>query len=386
MKVSFLVPDLSWPIVGIAARMARYINGEHEVEIIGPNLWGSPNPMYAEEFAFRPVNCPRIYRFPDFFWEMPKLARAASGEVLIAMKAFASSLLPAVRAARRRPVRVIAYLDEWDGAVSAAWTPRERWQNWRRDWFHPCNNVYVPWVERSLPHCDRRLVTTRFLERKFRGQLFHIGVDVNRFQPPPVEAVQALKEELGLVGRKLIVFGGVARPHKGLETFAEALAQLNRPECLLMILGPLNETVQELMRHPSYGRYIYCPAKDTPTLQRIHREIPLFLGLADVLIVPLTDTLLARSQMPCKVFEAMAMAKPILASAVSDLPEVLQNCGYLVPPGCPKAVAEALQSIFADPATAREMGRRARERCIEHYSAERSRRQLLDILSELGSR
>ncbi len=40
MKISFLVPDLGWPIVGIAARMAQYLVGIHDVEIVGPSLWG----------------------------------------------------------------------------------------------------------------------------------------------------------------------------------------------------------------------------------------------------------------------------------------------------------------------------------------------------------
>jgi glycosyltransferase involved in cell wall biosynthesis len=37
--------------------------------------------------------------------------------------------------------------------------------------------------------------------------------------------------------------------------------------------------------------------------------------------------------MPCKMFEAMAMGKPIVASAVSDLPEVLEDCGKSAAPG-----------------------------------------------------
>ena len=99
--------------------------------------------------------------------------------------------------------------------------------------------------------------------------------------------------------------------------------------------------------------------------------------------VPLTDGELARSQMPCKVFEAMAMGKPIVASALSDLPEVLDGCGHLVAPGRPDAVAQALETIFGDPAAAREMGERARVRCVERYGAAASRKTLLALLDEL---
>ena len=383
MKVTFLVPDLGWPIVGIAARFAKYVCREHEVEIVGPRLWGGANAMYSEEFAYRAVDCPKIYRYPEYFREVRKLARAIQGDVVISMKAFGSSLPAALLAKRERGCRVVAYLDEWDGATSAAWSLRERLGHWSRDWMHPCNDVYAPWVERRLPECNVRLGTTRFLESKFGCRIFHVGVDVDRFRPQDLAAVAALKRELGLEGKKLVVFGGVARAHKGLETFAEALARLGRPDVALLILGPLNDGVRDLMRHPAYGKYILCPATDAEATRRIHRDMPLFLGLGETLIVPLGDSQMARSQMPCKVFEAMAMGKPVVASAVSDLPEVLEGCGYLTAPNSPAAAAQALAAVFDDPETARAMGARARERCVERYGAEISRKALLALLDEL---
>lgn len=383
MKVTFLVPDLGWPIVGIAARFAKYVCREHEVEIVGPRLWGGANAMYSEEFAYRAVDCPKIYRFPEYFREVRKLSRALQGDVVIAMKAFGSTLPAALLAKRERGCRVVAYLDEWDGATAAEWSLGERLRHWRRDWIHPCNDLYAPWVERRLPECDVRLGTTRFLQDKFGCRIFHVGVDVDRFRPQEPVAVAALKRELGLEEKKLVVFGGVARAHKGLETFAEALAQLGRTDVALLILGPLNDGVRQLMRHPAYGKFILCPATDAEATRRIHRDMPLFLGLGDALLVPLGETALARSQMPCKVFEAMAMGKPVVASAVSDLAEVLEGCGHLVAPNSPEAAAQALTGIFADPDAARAMGKQARDRCIEKYGAQTSRKAMLALLEEL---
>ena len=383
MKVTFLVQDLGWPIVGIAARMAKYICREHEVEIVGPCLWGRPNSMYSDEFAYRAVDCPKLYRFPNYFREVRKLSRAVTGDVIVALKAFGGNLPAALRAKRERGCRVAAYLDEWDGAVSASWGPGERLKNWAKDWAHPCNNVYVPWVERRLRECDVRLGTTRFLERKFDCRLFPIGVDADRFKPQDPAAVEALKRRLGLQGQKLIVFGGVVRPHKGVEVFAEALANLGRADVALLILGPLNEHVRQMMEHPAYGKFIRCPATSAAENLNIHHDMPLHLALGDVLIVPLSDTALAQSQMPCKVFEAMAMGKPIVANAVSDLPEVLADCGKLVAPDRPDLVAQALAEMLDDPDGARRLGERARARCLEKYGAKTARRALLALLDEL---
>jgi len=383
VKVTFLVPDLGWPIVGIAARFAKYVCREHEVEIVGPRLWGGANAMYSEEFEYRAVDCPKIYRLPEYFGEVRKLARALQGDVIVSLKAFGANLPAALLAKREHGCRVVAYLDEWDGATSASWSWRARLGHWRRDWMHPGNDVYVPWVERRLPECDVRLGTTRFLERKFGCRVFHVGVDTERFKPQDPAAVAALKRELGLQDRKLLVFGGVARPHKGLETYAAALAHLGQPHAAILILGPMDDYVRELMRHPEYGKHVLCPATDADAARRIHRDMPLHLGLGDALIVPLSDGPMARSQMPCKVFEAMAMGKPIVASAVSDLPEVLAGCGKLVEPGRPEAVAQAVDEIFDDPAGARVMGERARARCLEKFGAESSRQALLALLDEL---
>lgn len=383
MKISFLVPDLGWPIVGIAARFAKYLCREHEVEIVGPCLWGQPNPMYSRDFEYRAVDCPRIYRFPEYFREVRKLARALRGDVVVAMKAFGSTVPAALLAKRERGCRVVVYLDEWDGAISAAWTPRERLRNWACDWLHPCNNVYVPWVERRLSAADLRLGTTRFLQRKFDCRVFHVGVDTDRFCPQNPERVAALKQRLGLHGKRWVVFGGIVRPHKGVELYASALARLGRPDCALLILGPLNEHVRLLMQHPEYGHLIQCPATDAATTKAIHDDMPLYLGLGDALIVPLADTTLAQSQMPCKVFEAMAMAKPIVASAVSDLPEILEGCGYLAAAQREDQVVAAYRAIFGCPEEARQLGERARARCVAQYGAEASRRAWLALLDEL---
>ncbi len=384
MKVSFLVPDLGWPIVGIAARMARYLAGVHEVEIVGPSLWGGANPMYAGEFEYRRVDCPRIYRFPEYAGEMRKLSRALQGDVVIAMKAFGGTVPAALLAKRERGCRVVAYLDEWDGAVAASWGRRERLKHWIRDGVHPCNNVYVPRVERRLPECDLRLVSTRFLQRKFDGTLFHIGVDTDRFQPQPPDEVEALKRSLGLEGLKLVVFGGVVRPHKGVEEFARALVGLGRRDVRLVILGPMNEHVQDLLRHPDFGKWIHCPAVDAGAVRAIHEQMPRYLAMGDVLIVPLADSLMARSQMPCKVFEAMAMEKPIVASAVSDLPEVLDGCGLLVPAGSVESIAAALNKVLENPAEFREPAEEARRRCLARYGAEVSRQALRQALETLN--
>jgi alpha-maltose-1-phosphate synthase len=73
---------------------------------------------------------------------------------------------------------------------------------------------------------------------------------------------------------------------------------------------------------------------------------------------------------PLKVYEYMAAALPIIASAVGQIPSILESgrTGILVPPGEPAAVAEALTRLAADPALRERLGSSARADAVQRYS------------------
>lgn len=377
-SVTFLCSNLVSNSVGAVVRLARYLQPEYDVQIAGPCLWGEPNAMYRREFPFTVVDTPRIYRFPDFFSGVRKLASAATGDILVVMKAFAPALPAALLAKRLRGARVAVYLDEWDGATPASWTPRERLARLRRDCLHPCNDLWTPFWEKRLKRADVVLGTTSFLERKFNAIRYDLGADTGFFKPQPAAASEALREELGLAGARVVAFGGVVRPHKGVETFAEAVASMPEDENWRFVLvGPKNECTEAMMHDSRYAGRIVCTGAIP------HPDMPKYLAMADVLAVPLGTGLMASSQMPCKVYEAMAMEKPVLASAVSDVPEVLSGCGWTVKAGSSAAVAEALREIDANPDEAHRRARCARERCVATYSAELAGKRLRDIVRKL---
>jgi glycosyltransferase involved in cell wall biosynthesis len=61
-------------------------------------------------------------------------------------------------------------------------------------------------------------------------------------------------------------------------------------------------------------------------------------------------------QTPAKVFDAMAMAKPIIVTNISELPEILKGYGWIVEPGNLKQLPEAIPYILDHPVQAEEMG------------------------------
>lgn len=377
MKVSFLLPDVSCPVLGPVIELAGHLEPMFETEIVGPDLGHGVCEMYRNSRPVRAVPCPRIYRLPNYWPERRRLGAAADGGIIVAVKAFGATVPVALAEKRRRGAKVVVYLDEWDGALVKRLPLGERLQRWVRHAHHPLDDLYCPWVERLIPQCDRVISTTSFLQRKFGGSVVHMGVDTNHFAPQPPDEVAALRKKLGFGADKLIVFGGVVRPHKGIELILDALCKLGRPEVKLLIVGPRNEHVAELERTPRYAPYLRAIGPQAKA------DMPRYLALGDVAVLPLDGGLLASSQMPCKVFEAMAMARPVIASAVSDLPEVLKDCGWLVPAGDAGAIARALTDVLDHPDAAAKAGAAARERCQRLYSREVTRRQLQRIFTEV---
>ena len=114
--------------------------------------------------------------------------------------------------------------------------------------------------------------------------------------------------------------------------------------------------------------------------------MPRFLAAADVVAVPQRATPDTVGQVPAKLFDAMAMARPVVATAVSMIPEILNGCGVVIPPGDGAALRAALAALLSDRERAHELGRRARERCVERYSFAAARDVLFPLLERLAAR
>lgn len=377
--LSLIVHDIASNTLGAATTLARAFQGEYDVEIVGPDLGGGISAMYRNAFNFKVVPAPRLYRLPDFLWQVRRLERAVAGDVIFAVKAYADTLPVALRLKARRGAKVVVYLDEWDAANYYMLSCGDRLRRWLRHVHHPLDDIYFPWVERLIPRADRVLCSSTFLKEKFGGIIVPFGVDTDTYKPQPAETVAGLKRSLGLADCRLVVFGGVVRPHKRIETLLDALVLIGNPAVKLLVVGPETEHLASLRAVPKYGTYIAC------TGARPHDEMPLYLDLADVVVVPQADSLLARSQVPCKVFEAMAMAKPVIAGAVSDLPAILDGCGWTFGAGDAAGLAQLIQHIFGAGGEAAKTGRLAREKCIARYSMVQTGSVLREVVSELVS-
>lgn len=380
-RVSFLVPNIGGPSLGFATAYARALSDAYAVQVAGPDFWGGGvMDMYRGRFDYTVVPAPRLYRFPDFLWQSRRLARAATGEVIFAVKAMPQTVGVALWKKRRCGCKVVVCLDEWDGALMARRSPAERCAYWRKHWIHPLEENYYPLVEKWISRADLVISTSKFLQRKFGGVLVRMGADTDRFKPLSPGARAAVRGELGLqTGQRIIVFGGVVRPHKGVEQILEAMKRVDDPSLRLLVIGPVTETLAEMMGSPQGKIIVAAGAKPAG-------EMPRWLGAGDLTILPMADDLLAHSQVPCKVFEAMAMGLPVLAGAVSDLPEIVVGAGEVFPAGDVGALAEILREWRAAPEKVAAYGQEARRRCVERYGFDVMRKDLMRAMQDLGCR
>jgi glycosyltransferase involved in cell wall biosynthesis len=189
------------------------------------------------------------------------------------------------------------------------------------------------------------------------------GVDVERFDggPSPREAKAALGLEpgrpvVGTVGR-LEARKGHAHLLRAAQTMFR-LANGLRPQVLIVGDGPLRE---ELAR-----RAAELGVAGSVRFAGRLADVRVALSAMDVFVLPSTE-----EGMPNALLEAMASRRPVVATAVGGMREVVdgERTGVLVPPEDPEALGRAVVHLLADPARARRLGDAARVRVAREFSA-----------------
>lgn len=186
------------------------------------------------------------------------------------------------------------------------------------------------------------------------------GIDVARFSID-ADARIALglnpaAPVVGLIGRLV--------PQKDPLTFvrmARLVADALPPARFLIVGdGPLRDAVEEAVRqHDLRAQVIQTGFRD---------DVPALLASMDVVVLSsLWEGL------PIIVLEAMAAAKPVVATALPGLNEVVVDgdTGLLVPPRDPDRLAAAVLQVLRDPQRARVMGQRGRARVSAEFSVAR---------------
>jgi glycosyltransferase involved in cell wall biosynthesis len=222
----------------------------------------------------------------------------------------------------------------------------------------------APWRIRHF------LTPSRFLKEK----LVAGGFDPERITPIPnfVDLGSCGPGEEGgyflYIGRLLF--------EKGLDTLIRAVTALGRGELWIVGEGPVEGELRALAEGLGSGRVHFKGYRSGDELKRI-------LSGAQFVVLPSRWY----ENLPFSIMEAFACGKPVVASNVGGIPEMVEDGvnGFLFPVGDVEALAGRIGMMLDGPAGRLEMGRRAREKAERLYGREEHYRRIAEIYRKVLS-
>jgi glycosyltransferase involved in cell wall biosynthesis len=189
------------------------------------------------------------------------------------------------------------------------------------------------------------------------------GIDVNRL--PPSESPSA---------PQTVLFLGWVIPTKGLTELVHAWSTIKLEGWRCVIAGPgSNIYREELQQHfqPKHLEFLS---------EQPHDDAMRLIAASDVLVLP-SHT----EGFPNVIIEAMAMGKPVIATSVGAIPEMLSGeCGVVVPLKDAEALGKALRQVCSDASLRLAMGKRAQLKACTQYGIEQVLEQLMSVWCEVA--
>lgn len=221
------------------------------------------------------------------------------------------------------------------------------------------------WLETGVCRRAQAVVTiSEGLKREFvargipahRIQVVGNGVDLSLFQPTSPPA--GWRQDHGLGEGPIILYLGALREYEGVYILARAFPEIKalHPSAHLVVVGGGEEEANLRAALASQAdAHLSGPVP--------HELVRDYYAAADLVVYPRLSTRPTELVTPLKPLEALAMGKPIVASTVGGLRELLDGTGAVswVPPGDARALARACAHLLSEADLRQEMGRRARE-------------------------
>lgn len=194
------------------------------------------------------------------------------------------------------------------------------------------------------------------------------GVDINRFD----DAIPTLRKDFNSDGKQMVVIIGRLVNEKGgailLEAARKVLVQYSDVRFVFVGEGEARQDWQALAEHLGIAANVVFTG--------IRDDMPGVLASCDIVAMPSLN-----EAMPMALLEAMAASKPVIATSVGAIPELIQHneTGYLVPPRNAEALAEGVLTLLGDPILSQQLGKNGHARVTEHFSANAMARQYSNV-------
>ena len=240
------------------------------------------------------------------------------------------------------------------------------------------SRLLLPWIDRYIAVAGAQkehLIHHEALDPE-KIEVIYNGVDPGAFRVAPSAS---LRDEFGIPDGALTAgIVAVLRPEKAHDVFLEAAYLVSQavPSVYFLVVGDGAER-QGLERQADRlgmsSRVRFCGHR---------KDIARLLADLDVVVLssdPVVETF------PIALLEAMAAGKPVVATRVGSIPEMVLDgvTGFLVPPRSPQALAERLRLLLQDSGLRSGMGEEGRRRVRKEFTAERMVRSTKLLLEEV---
>lgn len=239
-------------------------------------------------------------------------------------------------------------------------------------------------------YSDAIIVVSSAVGQVFWGQptldpkihIVYDGVNTAKFHPNLDST--SLRIELGVeLSSPLVGVVGRICYWKGHKLFLQAASQVRRdfPEARFLIVGDAVTPGDYRFKQDLLRLVQSLDLEQSVIFTGARSDIPNVMAALDILVLP--------SETPepfgLVILEAMATGRPVIATAHGGPLETVVNgeTGYLVPPGDPRAMAEAIVSLLRAPDIAKRMGQAGRLRCEQLFDVGRNAQEIVRIYENI---
>jgi glycosyltransferase involved in cell wall biosynthesis len=232
---------------------------------------------------------------------------------------------------------------------------------------------------------DHIIVTEELKIGLFQSTVTHSRITtIKNF--PPLELFKASRKSFHR-NRFVIAYAGGLSRERGIYDLARATQVFSersglRPE--LLLIGDFYSPG----RRQSFMDSFATPVFELQITGWIpHPQVPISLRNADVCAIPWPRTVKFLRSLPVKLYEYMALSKPVIASNFGEMRRVIQQtqCGILVDPSNPERIADVIAYYYNNPDLVRQHGQNGRKWVEKQYNWAQSAQVFLSIYANLGA-
>jgi len=210
------------------------------------------------------------------------------------------------------------------------------------------------------------------------------GVDLDLFANNSVMAEKIIEEKYQLKNKFVVLYSGLVGFAQNVELIVRTanLAKENKDIVFLIVgTGPKLPEVKNMIELMELKNVVL-------TGFRPRQEIPIFIKKTDVCLVTYKNDVTFTKNIPSKIFDYLAGAKPIIINLEGAASEMIleAGAGLVVPPDDPWALYEVIMKLYRDAVLKDKLGFNGQTYALNHYDQKIIARKLEQILEEIVGR